>query len=65
MNHAFKVLNAEQVQAHCDNRNQASEKVMKKLGMVLTDDTGTRTYPKTGIVSGEHFYTLKRDAYGC
>ena len=63
MDHAFKVLDAKQVQAHCDSRNQASEKVMKKLGMVLADDTGTRTYPKTGIVSGEYFYTLTSDAY--
>lgn len=63
MDHAFNVLNAEQVQAHCDNRNQASEKVMRKLGMVLTDDTGTRTYPKTGVVAGEYFYTIRKAVY--
>ena len=56
--HAFNVLNARQIQAHCDRRNTASEKVMKKLGMKLTDDTRVRTYPKTGVVSGEYFYTL-------
>ena len=56
--YAFRELNAEQLQAHCDNRNAASERVMQKLGMVLADDTGTRTYPKTGVVSGECLYVL-------
>lgn len=28
--------------AHCDAENLASQSVMKKLGMALTDDTGTR-----------------------
>ena len=55
--HAFNVLNAKQVQAHCDSRNKASEKVMQKLGMKLTDDTALRYY-KNGVVSGEYFYTL-------
>ena len=51
------MLNAKQVQAHCDSRNKASEKVMQKLGMKLTDDTALRYY-KNGVVSGEYFYTL-------
>ena len=54
---AFNELNARQIQAHCDSRNKASEKVMQKLGMKLTY-TKERTYPKTGVVSGEYFYTL-------
>ena len=56
--YAFKVLNAEKVQAHCDSRNRASEKVMKKLGMTLVDDTGTRYYPKTGVSPGEYLYAI-------
>ena len=27
--------------------------MMEKMGMKLVDDKGTRTYPKTGITSGE------------
>jgi RimJ/RimL family protein N-acetyltransferase len=57
--YAFEVLNAEKIQAHCDSRNLASEKVMKRIGMVLQDDTGTRYYPKTGVVSGEHLYAIR------
>ena len=59
MDHAFEELNAEVVQAHCDSRNRASEKVMRKIGMTLVDDTGTRCYPKTGVSSGECLYALK------
>ena len=60
MDHAFEVLDAEKVQAHCDSRNRASEKVMIKLGMALVDDTGTRYYPKTGVSSGEYLYAKHR-----
>ena len=60
MDHAFEVLNAERVQAHCDSRNRASEKVMIKLGMTMVDDTGTRYYPKTGVSSGEYLYAKHR-----
>ncbi|MCR5616020.1 MAG: GNAT family N-acetyltransferase [Saccharofermentans sp.] len=59
INYAFEVLNAEMIQAHCDSRDRASEKVMKKIGMTLVDDTGTRYYPKTGISSGEYLYAIK------
>ena len=58
--YAFESLNAEKIQAHCDNRNQASEKVMKKLGMTMVDDTGTRYYPKTGVSSGEYLYSISK-----
>ena len=58
--YAFNVLNAEKIQAHCDSRNQASEKVMKKLGMTLVDGTGTRYYPRTGVSSGEYLYAVKK-----
>lgn len=33
--YAFSELKAKCVQAHCDSRNSASEKVMKKIGMSL------------------------------
>ena len=36
---------------------------MKKLGMTLTDGTGTRTYPKTGVTSGEYLYSINRLEY--
>ena len=60
MDHAFEDLDAEKVQAHCDSRNRASEKVMIKLGMTMVADTGTRYYPKTGISSGEYLYAKHR-----
>ena len=58
IDYAFEKLNAKTVRAHCDSRNQASEKVMKKIGMTLVDDTGTRHYPKTGVSSGELLYAI-------
>ena len=58
VNYAFTTLKADRVQAHCDSRNIASEKVMKKIGMHLVDNTGTRYYPKTGITSGEYLYVI-------
>ena len=57
---AFDELNAVKIQAHCDSRNEASENVMKKLGMTLIDDAGTRYYPKTGISSGEYLYAISK-----
>lgn len=60
-NFAFVSLNAVKVQAHCDSKNAASEKVMKKLGMILIDGTGTRRYPKTGVVSGEYLYAITKE----
>ncbi|MBR2993107.1 MAG: GNAT family N-acetyltransferase [Clostridiales bacterium] len=58
MDYAFDVLKAEKVQAHCDSRNQASEKVMKKLGMTLVDDTAIRYYSKRDVFSGEYLYAI-------
>ena len=60
IDYAFTELNAYHVQAHCDSRNAASEGVMKKLGMTLIDGTGTRTYPKTGVTSGEYLYSVSK-----
>lgn len=58
--YAFDFLGARKIIAHCDSKNKASEKVMMKIGMQLKDDTGIRTYPRTGVVSGEFLYELER-----
>ena len=60
VDYAFEELHAEKIQAHCDSRNQASEKVMRKIGMILVDDKGTRYYPKTGVSSGEYLYAMSK-----
>ena len=57
--YAFEELGIRTIIAHCDTRNIASENVMKKLGMTLVDNTGTRTYPRTGVVAKECLYILK------
>ena len=61
--YAFNSLSAHKVISHCDSANSASERVMKKLGMTLTDNTKTRFYPKTGITSGELQYEITREEY--
>lgn len=63
LDYAFNKLNATKVIAQCDNRNIASEKVMKKLGMTLIDDKGTREYPQTGVISGELLYAITKEEY--
>lgn len=50
---AFENLGINRILAQCDCNNAASFGVMKKIGMKLINDKGTRTYPKTGITSGE------------
>lgn len=57
--YAFKSLNANYIQAHCDINNIASKKVMNNTGMTLEDSNGTRIYPKTGMISKECLYTIK------
>lgn len=59
--YAFNTLKMRKVIAHCDSSNGASEKVMKKVGMVLADDSGTRVYPKTGAVAGEFRYEITNE----
>jgi len=61
--YAFNTLSASKVMSHCDSANSASERVMQKLGMTLTDNTKTRFYPKTGITSGELQYEITREEY--
>lgn len=60
--YAFKNLFAVRVTAHCDSENKASESVMKNVGMKLICSDGTRTYPKTGKVSGEYMYAIEKTA---
>lgn len=60
---AFSNLNIDRVLAQCDCKNAASFKVMKKIGMKLIDDKGSRTYPKTGITSGEFTCEIKREDF--
>ena len=38
----------------------SADKVMKKLGMTLKDNSGTRFYEKTGVTSGELMYCIDR-----
>ena len=45
--------------AHCDAENLASQGVMRKLGMVLTDDTGTRKNRGSEEVRREYAYELR------
>ena len=58
---AFSNLDIKRVLAQCDCKNPASFGVMKNIGMKLIDDKGTRTYPRTGIVSGEYTCELTRE----
>lgn len=57
---AFARLAVDKVYAQCDIRNPASFGVMKNIGMTCVSDTGTRTYPRTGITSGEYTCLITR-----
>ena len=61
--YAFNNLSVHKVIAHCDSANAASEKVMIKIGMTLVDNSGTRYYPKTGVISGEYLYEITKEEY--
>jgi len=58
--YALKEYGITKLLADCDARNTASANVMKKLGMQLVCDNGSRTYPKTGEVAVEHIYELNK-----
>ncbi len=64
LDYAFHTLSVRRVISHCDSANMVSEKVMKKVGMTLIDRSGTRVYPKTGAVSGELLYEIKKEENG-
>lgn len=63
LNHAFVELKAKKIIAHCDSLNKASENVMKKNKMVCISDSGTRTYEKTGVTSGEYTYEITAEVW--
>ena len=60
---AFKNLGIDNVYAQCDIKNPASFAVMLKIGMTCINDKGTRTYPRTGITSGEYTCLITRDEW--
>ena len=60
---AFENLDIEKVYAQCDINNPASFSVMRKIGMSCVNDTGTRTYPRTGITSGEYTCVITRSEW--
>ena len=57
---AFNNLRIDKVYAQCDTNNPASFGVMRKIGMKCINDKGTRTYPRTGITSGEYTCLITR-----
>lgn len=57
---AFENLDIDKVYAQCDINNTASFGVMRKIGMKCVNDKGTRTYPRTGITSGEYTCLITR-----
>ena len=61
--YAFGALGVKKVFAQCDTKNPASFGVMKKIGMTCIDDTGIRSYPKTGITSGEYTCRITREEW--
>ncbi|MBO4900667.1 MAG: GNAT family N-acetyltransferase [Lachnospiraceae bacterium] len=60
---AFTNLSIEKVYAQCDSNNPASFSVMQKIGMTCVNDKGTRTYPRTGKVSGEFTCLITREEW--
>ena len=63
MDFAFENLKIDKVYAQCDTKNPASFGVMRKLGMKCVDDKGTRTYPRTGVTSGEYTCLITREEW--
>lgn len=59
MDYAVNTLGCECVVAHCDGRNQPSQKLMKKLGMQKVEE-GTRTYPDARGTAPEYKYEWRR-----
>lgn len=54
-------LHLQKVIAHCDWRNAASARVMEKIGMLLLDDKGMRTYKKRAETAQELTYLIELD----
>ncbi len=55
---ALNELKVVKLIANCDYRNAESYSLMKRIGLELESDTGTRTYPKTGETVKELTYSL-------
>lgn len=55
---ALNVLKLTRLVAQCDTRNEASFRLMQKLGFILEVDKGIRTYPKTGEIACEYTCAL-------
>lgn len=60
---AFERLAISKVYAQCDIINPASFAVMRRIGMKCVNDKGTRTYPRTGITSGEYTCMITREEW--
>ncbi|MBQ6174360.1 MAG: GNAT family N-acetyltransferase [Clostridia bacterium] len=60
---AFTHLRIGKVYAQCDILNPASFAVMKHIGMTCVSDTGTRTYPRTGVTSGEYTCLITKEEW--
>ena len=56
---ALKDLKVRKLTAHCDYRNQPSFRLMEKIGLTLSNDTGTRTYSRTQETVKELTYSLE------
>ena len=63
LDYAFEEIGIDKVYAQCDINNPASLGVMRKIGMKCVNDKGTRTYPRTGITSGEYTCMITRDEW--
>lgn len=59
MAYAVKDLGCQRIVAHCDSRNQPSQRLMKKLGMQKVSE-GTRTYPDERGTAPESKYEWRR-----
>lgn len=52
-------LKVKSIIAHCDHRNKASFELMKRIGMVMVDDSGTRRNIKTGETARELMFSTE------
>ena len=60
---AFTLLGIDKAYAQCDIHNPASFAVMRNIGMKCVNDKGTRTYPRTGLISGEYTCLITREEW--
>ena len=63
LTYTFDNLGVDKVYAQCDINNQDSLGVMKRIGMRCINDKGTRTYPRTGVKSGEYTCLITRSEW--